>query len=51
MTLLTIGDGRDDLGTTVSAFCPVSAEPPLVLVSLIAAAYPAEVLNRQAGSR
>ena len=46
VTLLTVSDGRDDIGTTVSAFCPVSAEPALVLVSLIAEAYPAEVLGR-----
>ncbi len=46
VTLLTIADGRDDIGTTVSAFCPVSAQPPLVLVSLIAESYPAEVLSR-----
>lgn len=46
VTLLTIADGRDDIGTTVSAFCPVSAEPPLVLVSLLAESYPAEVLLR-----
>jgi flavin reductase (DIM6/NTAB) family NADH-FMN oxidoreductase RutF len=46
VTLVTIADGRDDIGTTVSAFCPVSAEPPLVLVSLIADSYPAEVLSR-----
>src|SRR5262249_49904607 len=39
-------DGRDDIGTTVSAFCPVSLSPPLVLVSLIADSYPAEVLGR-----
>lgn len=44
--LVTIADGRDDIGTTVSAFCPVSMDPPLVLVSLIAASYPAEVLGR-----
>ena len=48
VTLLTISDGRDDIGTTVSAFCPVSAEPPLVLVSLITGSYPAEVLSRLA---
>jgi flavin reductase (DIM6/NTAB) family NADH-FMN oxidoreductase RutF len=48
VTLLTIADGRDDLGTTVSAACPVSAEPPLVLVSLIDGSYPAEVLGRRA---
>jgi flavin reductase (DIM6/NTAB) family NADH-FMN oxidoreductase RutF len=46
VTLLTVADGRDDIGTTVSAFCPVSADPPLVLVSLIAGSYPAEVLGR-----
>jgi flavin reductase (DIM6/NTAB) family NADH-FMN oxidoreductase RutF len=46
VTLLTIADGRDDIGTTVSAFCPVSEEPPLVSVSLIASSYPAEVLGR-----
>ena len=46
VTLVTVADGRDDVGTTVSAFCPVSGEPPLVLVSLIAASYPAELLGR-----
>lgn len=46
VTLLTVADGRDDIGTTVSAFCPVSADPPLVLVSLIESSYPAEVLGR-----
>jgi flavin reductase (DIM6/NTAB) family NADH-FMN oxidoreductase RutF len=46
VTLVTVADGRDDIGTTVSAFCPVSLEPPLVLVSLIADSYPAEVLGR-----
>ena len=42
VTLLTIADGRDNVGTTVSAFCPVSREPPLVLVSLMAGSYPAD---------
>jgi flavin reductase (DIM6/NTAB) family NADH-FMN oxidoreductase RutF len=46
VTLLTIADGRDDIGTTVSAFCPVSMDPPVVLASLIADSYPAEVLGR-----
>jgi flavin reductase (DIM6/NTAB) family NADH-FMN oxidoreductase RutF len=46
VSLLTIADGRDDIGVTVSACCPVSVEPPMVLVSLIASSYPAEVLNR-----
>jgi flavin reductase (DIM6/NTAB) family NADH-FMN oxidoreductase RutF len=46
VTLVMVADGRDDIGTTVSAFCPVSLAPPLVLVSLIADSYPAEVLCR-----
>ena len=46
VTLLTIRDERDDVGVTVSAFCPISVDPPLVLVSLMAESYPAEVLGR-----
>ncbi len=49
VTLVTIADGRDDIGTTVSAFCPVSTDPPLVLISLLADSYPAEVLDRLDG--
>jgi len=49
VTLVTIADGRDDIGTTVSAFCPVSLEPPLVLISLLAASYPAELLGTSPG--
>jgi flavin reductase (DIM6/NTAB) family NADH-FMN oxidoreductase RutF len=41
-----VADGRDDVGVTVSAFCPVSAEPPLALVSLMAGSYPAEMFGR-----
>lgn len=46
VTLVTLADGRDDIGTTVSAFCPVSSQPPLVGVCLLADSYPAEVLAR-----
>jgi flavin reductase (DIM6/NTAB) family NADH-FMN oxidoreductase RutF len=46
VSLVTIADDRDDIGTTVSAFIPVSLDPPLVAVSLIAGSYPAEVLSR-----
>jgi flavin reductase (DIM6/NTAB) family NADH-FMN oxidoreductase RutF len=46
VTLVTIADGRDDVGTTVSAFCPVSFTPPLVSVALIDGSYPAELLSR-----
>jgi flavin reductase (DIM6/NTAB) family NADH-FMN oxidoreductase RutF len=46
VTLVTIADDRDDIGATVSAFIPVSLDPPLVAVSLLAGSYPAEVLSR-----
>jgi len=46
VTLVTIADERDDVGVTVSAFCPVSMSPPLVLASLIEGSYPAELLGR-----
>jgi flavin reductase (DIM6/NTAB) family NADH-FMN oxidoreductase RutF len=46
VTLVTITDDRDDVGATVSAFIPVSLDPPLVAVSLLAGSYPAEVLSR-----
>ena len=46
VTLVTVADGRDDVGATVSAFCPVSEDPPLVLVSLMAGSYPAELFGR-----
>jgi len=42
--LLTVRDGIDDVGTTVSSFLSVSAQPPLVAVGLDAGGYPAEVL-------
>ena len=46
VTLVTVADGRDDVGATVSAFCPVSSDPPLVTVSLMTGSYPAEVFGR-----
>ncbi len=46
VTLVTVADGRDDVGATVSAFCPVSEDPPLVMVSLMAGSYLAEVFGR-----
>lgn len=46
VTLVTVADGRDDIGATVSAFCPVSMSPPLVLVSLMADSYLAEAASR-----
>jgi flavin reductase (DIM6/NTAB) family NADH-FMN oxidoreductase RutF len=46
VTLVTVADGRDDVGATVSAACPVSADPPLILVSLMSGSYPAELFGR-----
>ena len=34
--MIVIADDRDDIGTTVSAFMPLSLDPPLVALSLIA---------------
>ncbi|GAA3678450.1 flavin reductase family protein [Nonomuraea antimicrobica] len=47
VAVITARDGRDDLGTTVSALMSVSLEPPLVLVSLASSGYLNEVLLRQ----
>jgi flavin reductase (DIM6/NTAB) family NADH-FMN oxidoreductase RutF len=33
VVVLTVRDGRDDLGTTVTSFMSVSLDPPLVLAS------------------
>ncbi len=46
VTLVTVAEDRDDIGTTVSSFCPVSDDPPTVLISLLGTAYPAEVVER-----
>ncbi len=43
--LLTLQDGIDDVGTTVSSVMSVSARPPLVAVGLAADGYPAELLE------
>jgi flavin reductase (DIM6/NTAB) family NADH-FMN oxidoreductase RutF len=42
--LLTVRDGIDDVGTTVTSVMSVSAQPPMVAVGLSAGGYPAEVL-------
>ena len=46
VTLVTIADGREDIGVTVSAFCALSMQPPLIMISLISGSYPAELLGR-----
>jgi flavin reductase (DIM6/NTAB) family NADH-FMN oxidoreductase RutF len=47
VVVVTVRDGRDDIGTTVTAFASVSLEPPMVLVSIAAESYLSEVLDRQ----
>jgi len=49
VALVTVADGRDDVGVTVSTLCPVSADPPLVSVALQDGTYPAELLRRVDG--
>jgi flavin reductase (DIM6/NTAB) family NADH-FMN oxidoreductase RutF len=43
--LLTVRDGIDDVGTTVTSVMSVSVRPPLIAVGLTAGGYPAEVLQ------
>ncbi|MFA1540999.1 flavin reductase family protein [Actinomadura sp. DLS-62] len=47
MVVLTVRDGRDDLGTTVTSFMSVSLEPPMVVASVATSSYLCEVLNRR----
>ena len=49
VALVTVADGRDDVGVTVSTLCPVSADPPLVSVAMQGGTYPAELLRRVDG--
>ncbi|MDN3356903.1 flavin reductase family protein [Actinomadura sp. DC4] len=46
VVVVTVRDGRDDIGTTLTAFSSVSLEPPLVLVAVAAESYLTEVLRR-----
>ncbi|TDB88297.1 flavin reductase [Actinomadura sp. KC216] len=47
VVVLTVRDGRDDLGTTVTSFMSVSLEPPLVVASVATSSYLTEVLGRR----
>lgn len=47
VTVVTVRDERDDLGTTVTAFASVSMDPPMVLISIAASSYLCEVLHRR----
>ncbi|MDQ4037378.1 MAG: flavin reductase family protein [Actinomycetota bacterium] len=45
VTLLTLREDLDDIGTTVTAFMAVSADPPLVAVGLTADSYVLEAMD------
>lgn len=45
VTVVTVADGRDDVGATVTAFGSVSADPPIVWVGVSAEGYMAEVIG------
>ncbi|MFG1999150.1 flavin reductase family protein [Spirillospora sp. NPDC048911] len=47
VVVLTVRDGRDDLGTTVTSFMSVSMNPPMVLAGVSSTSYLSEVLERQ----
>ncbi|WP_067456800.1 flavin reductase family protein [Actinomadura macra] len=47
VVVLTVRDGRDDLGTTVTSFMSVSLEPPMVLAGVASSSYLTEVLHRR----
>ncbi|WP_067633807.1 flavin reductase family protein [Actinomadura latina] len=47
VVVLTVRDGRDDLGTTVTSFMSVSLDPPMVLAGVATSSYLSEVLNRR----
>ncbi|RKS71634.1 flavin reductase (DIM6/NTAB) family NADH-FMN oxidoreductase RutF [Actinomadura pelletieri DSM 43383] len=47
VVVLTVRDGRDDLGTTVTSFMSVSLDPPLVVAGVTTSSYLTEVLLRQ----
>ncbi|GAB3455049.1 flavin reductase family protein [Streptomonospora sediminis] len=47
VTVVTVRDDRDDIGSTVSAFTSVSADPPLVMVGVSVESYLCEVIDAQ----
>jgi flavin reductase (DIM6/NTAB) family NADH-FMN oxidoreductase RutF len=46
VTVITVKDGRDDVGTTVATFTSISLDPQLVMVSLENTRYLNELLLR-----
>lgn len=46
VTLVTVRDGRDDIGSTVTAFTSLSLDPPMVAVAIAEESYLVEALSR-----
>jgi flavin reductase (DIM6/NTAB) family NADH-FMN oxidoreductase RutF len=47
VVVVTVRDGRDDLGITVTSFMSVSTNPPMVAIGVDVESYLSEVLHRQ----
>ncbi|MCW2880997.1 MAG: reductase [Sphaerisporangium sp.] len=47
VAVVTVHDDRDDIGTTATTFSSLSADPPMVMLSLTSSGYLCEVLLRQ----
>lgn len=47
VTVVTVADGRDDVGSTVSAFASISADPAIIMISLSVDSYLTETVDRQ----
>jgi len=45
--VVTVHDDRDDIGSTVSAFASVSADPPITMLSVIGTGYLREVVDER----
>ncbi|WP_184079748.1 flavin reductase family protein [Nocardiopsis mwathae] len=45
VTVVTVADELDDIGSTVSAFASISADPPIVMLSVIRTSYLREVID------
>jgi flavin reductase (DIM6/NTAB) family NADH-FMN oxidoreductase RutF len=46
VVVVTVREGRDDIGTTLTAFSSVSLDPPMVMVAVATESYLTEVLHR-----
>ncbi|GAB2809780.1 flavin reductase family protein [Actinocorallia aurea] len=47
VTVVTVSEGRDDIGATVTSFASVSLDPPMLMIGVAAASYLCEVLHRR----